>query len=124
MHHIYGQWMKIGFEGCSYCSYAKTNDQILFSLFYSTALIKKPLPIILNLNWHIKDVGSEDSLLEFLQSRLVFNRMEWQRWIAGHCRYNKNQDHPMLPMTNLLQFVLNTENPEAFHGSSQSNRAL
>lgn len=40
IHHISGQCMKIGFEGCSYCSYAKTNDQILFSLFYITAWIK------------------------------------------------------------------------------------
>lgn len=39
-YHIYGQCMKIGFEGCSYCSYAKTNDQILFSLLYISALIK------------------------------------------------------------------------------------
>lgn len=40
IHHIYGQCMEIGFEGCSYCSYAKASDQILFSLFYINALIK------------------------------------------------------------------------------------
>lgn len=40
IYHIYGQCMKIGFEGCSYCSYAKANDQILSSFFYITALIK------------------------------------------------------------------------------------
>lgn len=40
IHRIYDQPMEIGFEGCSYCSYAKPSDQILFSLFYIPALIK------------------------------------------------------------------------------------
>jgi len=40
IHRIYDQRMEIGFEGCGYCSYAKPSDQMLFSLFYITALIK------------------------------------------------------------------------------------
>lgn len=75
--------MKIGFEGCSYCSYAKTNHQIIFSLFHITALMKTS-PDRFKLELTHSDVGSEGTTLEYLQSGLVFNRIERQRWMSGH----------------------------------------
>lgn len=33
IYHIYGQCMKIGFEGCSYCSYAKPMIKYSFTSF-------------------------------------------------------------------------------------------